>query len=131
MAAAQVAQNWTGTKLAPTVYNPSTDNSAFFTAPATVTTARIITGVSWNIALYTNGSTIQTFQICYAQPYTSTSAYNLCKNVTNELVGSNSNFFNGQSAKGDFRITANISGGGAFPATPGVNQNFSIQVNFQ
>jgi len=119
---------WVSSKRAPTVYNPNTDNSATFTAPTTVKTSHIITGVSWDIAPYTNGSTVQTYQLCYAQPYTS--AFNSCIGVSGNLVGTSS-YFNGQSAKGDFKIIVNLSGGGTFPALPGANQYFSLQVNYQ
>jgi hypothetical protein len=143
LAAAQAAQfSWMETKRPPTVYQAGTDNSVFFSAPSTVTvpllppnnvvtisSSAVITGVSWNIMPYTNGSPTQTFQICYAPPYTS--AYNRCTDVTNTLTVNNSSFFNGQLVKGSqFRITGNISGGGSFPAIPGANQNFTIQVNF-
>ncbi len=113
-AAFATTSNWTQTSLAPNVYGAGIENSNFFTTPTTVPTGTLITSTSWNIGLYTNGATVQSYHICYAARYSTT--FTKCLDVSSNRVAS-SDFFKGLDAKGKFKITGILTGG-SYPVYP-------------
>lgn len=117
--------SYTVANLAPNVVMQNTSNSNYWAAPVAVPTGATITSVSWNIGLYTNGATSQTYQVCWAQY--NTMNYTKCIDASANLVAT-SNFFNGLNGKGRFKITG-ILVGGTYPVYP--HHNNSLTVNYQ
>ncbi|MCA6220658.1 flagellar protein FlhE [Photorhabdus antumapuensis] len=117
--------NWSQTSLAPNVYAAGFTNSNFFTTPSSVPTRSTITTVSWNIGLYNNGATTQTFNVCYTPRYSSTPSQ--CLDVSGTLNGV-TNAFSGQDAKGSFRISGILTGG-TYPVYP--SHYNMIRVDYQ
>ncbi|WP_445375899.1 flagellar protein FlhE [Photorhabdus tasmaniensis] len=99
---------------APNVYGGNSTNSNFFNTPISVPAKATITTVSWNIGLYANGATTQTFNVCYTPRYSSTPSQ--CLDVSGSLNGS-TNAFIGNDAKGSFRISGILTGG-TYPVYP-------------
>ncbi|MBS9436126.1 hypothetical protein EAE91_02720 [Photorhabdus noenieputensis] len=116
---------WSQTSRAPSVYAAGYTNSNFFNTPSSVPTKATITTVSWNIGLYNNGATTQTFHICHTSPYSSTPSS--CLDVSGNLNGS-TNAFSGYDARGSFRISG-ILNGGTYPVYP--SHYNMIKVDFQ
>jgi hypothetical protein len=112
---------WSRTVLAPNVYSAGTDNSQFFSAPSGLLNSNTITDVAWNVGLYSNGATQQDIQLCYT-PYYGGSAK--CRSISNSLTG-NTNFFNGYPAKGEYRITYNLTGG-TYPVYPTFSNTLTV-----
>ncbi|MDR2450632.1 MAG: flagellar protein FlhE [Candidatus Accumulibacter sp.] len=121
LAAAQ-ANPWSRTVTAPNIYSAGTDNSQFFSAPSSLLNSNTITNVAWNVGLYSNGATIQTIHVCYT-PYYGGSA--ICENISNNRNGS-SHIFDGYPAKGEYRITYNLTGGGTYPAYPSFSNTLTV-----
>jgi hypothetical protein len=109
--------------LAPTVYSQNTENSSFFSQGGLLP-ANTITNVTWNVGLYTNGATDQQVSLCYTSPYGGTAT---CRNIRNELAG-NTTMFNGQPARGQFRVTYVLQGGN-YPVNP--THSNTLTVNYQ
>jgi hypothetical protein len=126
LAAAQVnpPNPWTRTVTAPNVYSAGTNNSQFFSAPSGLLNSNTITNVAWNVGLYSNGATSQSIQLCYT-PYYGGGA--ICENISNNRNG-NSHIFDGHPAKGEYRITYNLTGG-AYPVYPSFSN--TLTVNWQ
>ncbi|PQQ28588.1 flagellar protein FlhE [Photorhabdus hindustanensis] len=116
---------WSQTNRAPNVYAAGYTNSNFFTTPSSVPTRATITTVSWNIGLYSNGATTQTFNVCYTPRYSSTPSQ--CLDVSGAL-NSTTNAFSGHDAKGSFRISG-ILNGGTYPVYP--SHYNMIKVDYQ
>jgi hypothetical protein len=123
LAAAQAAQ-WTKTVRAPNVYSQDTDNSSFFSQGGLLPSAVFVNpGVSWNVGSYTNGWTSQEVKFCYKPPV----GAEICTDITNNLVGA-STAFNGQPARGQFRVTYKLHGG-SYPVYPSFSN--TVTVNYQ
>ncbi len=118
--------NWTQSLLGPNVYGANSEDSNFFTTPTAVpATGAKITTITWSYGRYQNGSTGQLVKICYADRYGSN--YYKCLDVSNAASGSSS-FFSGIDAKGKFKMTFTLTGGGTYPATSGFRN--SLLVNY-
>jgi hypothetical protein len=123
LAAAQV-QQWTKTVAAPIVYSQDTENSSYFSQSGMLPSAVFVNpGVSWNVGSYTNGWTTQTVWLCYKPPV----GTEICINITNSLAGV-STAFNGQPARGQFRVTYRLVGG-SYPVHPTFSN--TITANYQ
>ncbi|GHU38347.1 hypothetical protein AGMMS50256_37540 [Betaproteobacteria bacterium] len=111
LAAAQ--QQWSKTVAAPNVYTDNTENSSYFSQGGLLPSAVIVNpGVSWNVGSYTNGWVTQTVFLCYKPPV----GAEACSDISNELTGSTT-AFNGQPARGQFRVAYRLVGG-TYPVYP-------------
>jgi hypothetical protein len=119
LAAAQ-ANPWTQTKVAPNIYTEESDNSKFFSISGMLN-SNTITGVSWNIGLYSNGATHQDVKLCY-KPLTGSET---CRNNLENTLSGNTTMFNGLSARGQFRLTYRLTGG-TYPVYPSFSNTLTM-----
>jgi hypothetical protein len=120
-----LANAWTSTAAAPNVYTANSDNSSFFSTPSSLLNSYTITNVSWNVGPYPNGATVQRVEVCYT-PYYGGSAQ--CENISNRLNG-NTHRFDGNPAKGSYRITYNLSEDGTYPFYPSFTNTLTVECN--
>lgn len=112
---------------APNVYIAGTDNTTFFSRPASIPySGTSITNVSWNWENYTNGATSQTMRLCYRAQYSQ--LQHPCLTITEAPIG-NSNFFNGLSARGSFDLIHRLEGGN-YPVYPMHSDTIRVDYEF-
>jgi hypothetical protein len=124
------AAQWSKTAAAPNVYSEDTENSSFFSQGGLNNTDTISSGnsVSWDIGQYSNGATRQIITLHYTPPISSSPTISItiydAPPTSGRLTG-NSSAFNGQPAKGQFKLTYRLVGG-TYPVYPSFSNTLTV-----